>query len=258
MDRKNENKYDENQIQVLEGLEAVRKRPGMYIGSTGPSGLHHLVYEIVDNSIDEAMMGECDEIDVVIGKDNTISVTDNGRGMPIGIHPKIKKPTVEVIMTILHAGGKFGGGGYKVSGGLHGVGASVVNALSEWCIVEVRWNDGHVYRQKYERGKPVTGLEKIGNTEETGTKIIFKPDYEIFETIEFDYDTLAHRLRELSFLNKGVKITLTDERTEKSEVFHYEGGIVSFVEHLNRNKEVLFPKPISIMGSKNEDRKSVV
>lgn len=252
MDRKNENKYDENQIQVLEGLEAVRKRPGMYIGSTGPSGLHHLVYEIVDNSIDEAMMGECDEIDVVIGKDNTISVTDNGRGMPIGIHPKIKKPTVEVIMTILHAGGKFGGGGYKVSGGLHGVGASVVNALSEWCIVEVRWNDGHVYRQKYERGKPVTGLEKIGNTEETGTKIIFKPDYEIFETIEFDYDTLAHRLRELSFLNKGVKITLTDERTEKSEVFHYEGGIVSFVEHLNRNKEVLFPKPISIMGSKND------
>lgn len=243
--------YDENQIQVLEGLEAVRKRPGMYIGSTGPRGLHHLVYEIVDNSIDEALAGFCDTIDVVIGSDNSIAVTDNGRGMPVGMHPKIKKPTVEVIMTILHAGGKFGGGGYKVSGGLHGVGASVVNALSEWLVVEVR-RDDKVYRQEFERGKPVTDLKIAGDANDTGTKIIFKPDDQIFEELEYDYDTLANRLRELSFLNKGIKIILKDERQDKEEVFYYEGGIVSFVKYLNKNKEVLFAEPISIQGKKDD------
>jgi DNA gyrase, B subunit len=249
---KNVSNYDENQIQVLEGLEAVRKRPGMYIGSTGPKGLHHLVYEIVDNSIDEALAGFCDTIDIVIGKDNTISVTDNGRGMPVGIHPKMKRPTVEVIHTVLHAGGKFGGGGYKVSGGLHGVGASVVNALSEWMVVEIKWNDGKIYRIRFERGKPVQELEVIGKTKETGSKTIFKPDFEIFEDLEYDYETLAQRLRELAFLNGGVKISLTDERDGKSELFHYEGGIVSFVKYLNRNKEVLHGEPISIQGKKDD------
>jgi len=243
--------YDENQIQVLEGLEAVRKRPGMYIGSTGSRGLHHLVYEIVDNSIDEALAGFCDTIDIVVGKDNSISVTDNGRGMPVGIHPKIKKPTVEVILTILHAGGKFGGGGYKVSGGLHGVGASVVNALSEWLVVEVR-RDGKVYSQRYERGKPVTDLKVIGESKTTGTKVVFKPDYEIFEELEYDFDILAQRLRELAFLNGGIKITLKDERQDKEEVFHYEGGIVSFVKYLNKNKDVLHSEPISIRGKKDD------
>lgn len=249
---KNLETYDENQIQVLEGLEAVRKRPGMYIGTTGPRGLHHLVYEIVDNSIDEALAGVCDTIEVVINKDNSISVKDNGRGMPVGMHPKMKRPTVEVIHTVLHAGGKFGGGGYKVSGGLHGVGASVVNALSEWFVVEVRWNDGLIYRQRYERGKPVTELEVIGKTKETGSKTIFKPDYEIFEELEYDFDTLAHRLRELAFLNRGLKITLRDERNDKEEPFHYEGGIVSFVKYLNKNKEVLFQEPISVQGQKED------
>jgi len=248
---KNIDVYDENQIQVLEGLEAVRKRPGMYIGSTGPRGLHHLVYEIVDNSIDEALAGFCDTIYVVIGKDNSISVADNGRGMPTGIHPKMKKPTVEVIMTILHAGGKFGGGGYKVSGGLHGVGASVVNALSEWLIVEVK-RDGKIFRQRFERGKAVTDLDVVGQSRSTGTKIIFKPDFEIFEELEYDYDTLSQRLREVSFLNKGIKITFKDERQEKEEIFLNEGGIISFVKYLNRNKEVLFPEPIFIQGKKEE------
>lgn len=248
---KKQDSYDESQIQVLEGLEAVRKRPGMYIGSTGVRGLHHLVYEIVDNSIDEAIVGVCDNIEIVIGKENTISVTDNGRGMPVGIHPKMKKSTIEVILTILHAGGKFGGGGYKVSGGLHGVGASVVNALSEWLIVEVK-RDGGIHRQKFERGKPVTQLETIGKTKETGTKVIFKPDYEIFESLEFDYDTLAQRIRELSFLNKGVRILLKDEREEKEEEFHYEGGITSFVKYLNRNKATLHSEPISIQGGKDD------
>lgn len=243
--------YDESQIQVLEGLEAVRKRPGMYIGSTGSMGLHHLVYEIVDNSIDEALAGFCDRIEVVIGKDNSISVTDNGSGMPVGIHPKMKRPTVEVILTILHAGGKFGGGHYKVSGGLHGVGASVVNALSEWLIVEIK-RDGHIYKQRYERGKPVTPFKAIGDTNETGTKIVFKPDYEIFEELEFDFNILSQRLKELSFLNKGIKIILRDERQDKEEVYHYEGGIVSFVKYLNRNKEVLHEEPISINGAKDD------
>lgn len=243
--------YDESQIQVLEGLEAVRKRPGMYIGSTSLRGLHHLVYEIVDNSIDEALGGFCKKIDIIIHKDNSVSVVDDGRGMPVGIHHKMNKPTVEVIMTVLHAGGKFGGGGYKVSGGLHGVGASVVNALSETCEVIVK-RDGHIWRQLYHRGNVASPFEQIGDTEEHGTQINFKPDSEIFEEIEFSYDTLAQRLRELAFLNKGIKINFTDERHDKKETFHYEGGIKSFVSYLNRNKESIFPEPIYIEGSKDD------
>ncbi|AGK95122.1 DNA topoisomerase (ATP-hydrolyzing) subunit B [Clostridium pasteurianum] len=243
--------YDESQIQVLEGLEAVRKRPGMYIGSTSLRGLHHLVYEIVDNSIDEALGGFCKNIDIVIHKDNSVSIVDDGRGMPVGIHHKMNKPTVEVIMTVLHAGGKFGGGGYKVSGGLHGVGASVVNALSETCEVIVK-RDGHIWRQLYHRGNVASPFEQIGDTEEHGTQTNFKPDSEIFEEIEFSYDTLAQRLRELAFLNKGIKINFTDERQDKKETFHYEGGIKSFVSYLNRNKEAIFPEPIYIEGYKGD------
>ncbi|APQ99724.1 DNA gyrase, B subunit [Clostridium botulinum] len=250
MPQENKQVYDESQIQVLEGLEAVRKRPGMYIGSTSLRGLHHLVYEIVDNSIDEALAGFCTHIEVFIHKDNSITVVDDGRGMPVGMHSKVKKPAVEVIMTILHAGGKFGGGGYKVSGGLHGVGASVVNALSEHCNVEVR-RDGHIWLQKYERGIPKTGLDIVGDTEKHGTKIYFKPDVEIFDELEFEYDTLAQRLRELAFLNKGIKISLTDERYDKEEMFHYEGGLRSFVLYLNRNKEKLHQQPIYV--DKNKD-----
>src|SRR3712207_4837391 len=224
----NKQVYDESQIQVLEGLEAVRKRPGMYIGSTGIRGLHHLVYEIVDNSIDEALAGFCQNIKVYIHKDNSVTVKDDGRGMPVGIHPKMKRPTVEVIMTVLHAGGKFGGGGYKVSGGLHGVGASVVNALSKYCKVEVR-REGHIWMQEYKKGKVASELEIIGDSDEKGTLVYFQPDDEIFEEVQFDYDTLAHRLRELAFLNKGIRITLIDEREEeKKQEFHYEGGIKSF------------------------------
>ncbi|WP_097028220.1 DNA topoisomerase (ATP-hydrolyzing) subunit B [Clostridium peptidivorans] len=251
MEQNKNQAYDESQIQVLEGLEAVRKRPGMYIGSTSLRGLHHLVYEIVDNSIDEALAGYCDEINVLIHEDNSITVKDNGRGMPVGMHPKMQKPTVEVIMTILHAGGKFGGGGYKVSGGLHGVGASVVNALSETCEVTVS-REGYVWRQSYERGKPVTGLEKLEPTDDHGTRTYFNPDPEIFEEIDFDYDTLAQRLRELAFLNKGIKIILIDERVDKENEFHYEGGIKSFVAYLNRNKEALHDEPIYIEGSKDD------
>jgi len=243
--------YDESQIQVLEGLEAVRKRPGMYIGSTSLRGLHHLVYEIVDNSIDEALAGFCKNIDVFIHEDNSITVIDDGRGMPVGMHPKMHKPTVEVIMTVLHAGGKFGGGGYKVSGGLHGVGASVVNALSEVLIIEIK-REGHIWKQVYERGKPVTDIEIIGDCTDSGTKVYFKPDPEIFEEINFDYDTLAQRLRELAFLNKGLMINLTDKRTDKTELFHYEGGIKSFVTYLNRNKEKLHSEPIYIEGIKDD------
>lgn len=250
MSQENKQVYDESQIQVLEGLEAVRKRPGMYIGSTSLRGLHHLVYEIVDNSIDEALAGFCTHIEVFIHEDNSITVVDDGRGMPVGMHSKAKKPAVEVIMTILHAGGKFGGGGYKVSGGLHGVGASVVNALSEQCEVEVR-RDGHIWRQKYERGIPKTGLDIVGDTEEHGTTIYFKPDIEIFDELGFEYDTLAHRLRELAFLNKGIKISLTDERYDKKEMFHYEGGLRSFVLYLNRNKEKLHQQPIYVDENKD-------
>ena len=230
--------YDAQQIQVLEGLEAVRKRPGMYIGSTGSRGLHHLVYEIVDNSIDEALAGFCTNIKVVIQKDNSIMVEDDGRGMPVDMHPKMKKPAVEAIHTVLHAGGKFGGGGYKVSGGLHGVGASVVNALSTRMEVEIRRN-GKIYKQAYEYGKTVTPLEEIGNARKTGSKTTFWPDPEIFDDIVYDYETLQRRLREMAFLNKGVKITLKDEREgrKREEVFHYEGGIKNYVEYMNSNKD---------------------
>ena len=243
----NNREYDENQIQVLEGLEAVRKRPGMYIGSTSLRGLHHLVYEIVDNSIDEALAGYCDKIEIYINEDNSITVCDNGRGIPVGINAKMGKSSVEVIMTILHAGGKFGGGGYKVSGGLHGVGASVVNALSEECTVTVK-REGHIWQQDYRRGKVVEELKQIGDSDETGTKVYFKPDSEIFEELVFDFEVLAQRLRELAFLNKGIYINLVDKRTEKEEIFHYEGGIKSFVSYLNRNKVSLHEEPMYVEG----------
>jgi DNA gyrase subunit B len=244
--------YDENQIQVLEGLEAVRKRPGMYIGSTSAKGLHHLVWEIVDNSIDEALAGYCTEINVTIEEDNSITVKDNGRGIPVGIHEKMGRPAVEVIMTVLHAGGKFGGGGYKVSGGLHGVGASVVNALSIELEVTVH-RDGKIHYQKYRRGVPCDDLKVIGESETTGTIVHFKPDPEIFqETTVFDYDTLANRLRELAFLNRGIKITIEDKREKdrRKNEYYYEGGIKSYVQHLNRTKEVLHDEPVYIEGEK--------
>ena len=230
--------YNENQIQVLEGLEAVRKRPGMYIGSTSERGLHHLVYEIVDNAVDEALAGYCNEINVEILEDNSIMVKDNGRGIPLGIHPKMGIPAVEVVYTILHAGGKFGGEGYKVSGGLHGVGASVVNALSEHVTVQSCNGDG-VYEISFERGKVVEKLHKVSDGKKRGTRVVFKPDAEIFETTIYNADTLTQRLREMAFLNKGLKITLQDKRNPESEklTFHYEGGIVSFVEFLNKGKE---------------------
>ncbi len=243
--------YDENQIQVLEGLEAVRKRPGMYIGSTSGRGLHHLVWEIVDNSIDEALAGYCDTIKVTIEKDNSITVEDNGRGIPVGMHEKQGRPAVEVIMTVLHAGGKFGGGGYKVSGGLHGVGASVVNALSSILEVKVH-RDGKIYYQKYHRGVPQNDLKVIGETEWTGTITHFKPDPEIFtETTVYEFDILATRIRELAFLNRGLKIIIEDKREEgKVKEYRYEGGIVSYVEHLNRTKEGLH-EPVFVEGEKS-------
>ena len=248
-DTKVTNEYNEDSIQVLEGLEAVRKRPGMYIGTVSQRGLHHLVYEIVDNSVDEALAGFCTEINVTLNKDNTVTVQDNGRGIPVGLHHKMGIPTVEVVFTVLHAGGKFGGGGYKVSGGLHGVGASVVNALSTWLEVEVSNGEG-IYKQRYERGKTVSKLERIGDTKKTGTKVTFLADDTIFETLEYDYETLETRLREMAFLNKGLKITITDERGEepiKGE-HRYEGGLISFVEYLNLNKTPTHPKPIYIEG----------
>ena len=255
----NDNHYDESQIQVLEGLEAVRRRPGMYIGSTDERGLHHLVYEIVDNAVDEALAGYCDTINVTILPDGSIRVEDNGRGFPVGIHPKMGRPAVEVCLTVLHAGGKVGGGGYKVSGGLHGVGASVVNALSSHLKVTV-YQNGKIYQQEYERGKILYDLKIVGETERTGTTIQFWPDAKtgeepepgIFETGVFDFDTLRTRFREMAFLNKGIRITLTDERAEphQSKSYHYEGGIISFVEYLNRNKEPLFETPIYIEGMK--------
>jgi len=243
--------YDETQIQVLEGLEAVRKRPGMYIGSTDARGLHHLIYEIVDNSVDEALAGFCDRIIVTIHKDLSVTVIDNGRGIPVGIQPKVGKPALEVVLTVLHAGGKFGGGGYKVSGGLHGVGLSVVNALSEWLVAKVKIN-GHVYEQRYERGKPVTELKVVGDTQETGTRISFKPDPLIFEELEFNFEVLKNRLREMAFLNKGITIILIDERTDEKVEFQYEGGINSFVEFLNKNRTPLHKDPIYISCEKND------
>ncbi len=253
--------YDENQIQVLEGLEAVRKRPGMYIGSTDERGLHHLVYEIVDNAVDEALAGFCTQIDITLEKDGSCTVQDNGRGFPVGIHPKIGRPAVEVCLTILHAGGKFGGGGYKVSGGLHGVGASVVNALSRHLKVLV-YQDGKIYQQEYARGKVLYDLKVVGETERTGTTIQFWPDVKgmgtddegvdegIFETGAFNFDTLKTRFREMAFLNRGIRIVFRDERGEEpvERVFHYEGGISEFVKYINKNKDVLFPEPIYING----------
>ncbi|EGO65065.1 DNA topoisomerase (ATP-hydrolyzing) subunit B [Acetonema longum] len=241
--------YGAEQIQVLEGLEAVRKRPGMYIGSTSARGLHHLVYEVVDNSIDEALAGYCDQVNVIIRKDDSITVIDNGRGIPVGMH-ETGKPALEVVMTVLHAGGKFGGEGYKVSGGLHGVGVSVVNALSEWLEVQVK-REGKIYQMRFERGYTSQAMKQIGETTETGTTVTFKPDAQIFEETVYSFDTLKHRLRELAFLNKGLKITLTDERSGESREFCFEGGIVSFVEHLNHSKDVLHPKPIYVEGIKD-------
>ena len=249
------NEYGADQIQILEGLEAVRKRPGMYIGSTSVRGLHHLVYEIVDNSVDEALAGYCNHIEVTIKKDNSIHVIDNGRGIPVGINQKAGLPAVEVVFTVLHAGGKFGGGGYKVSGGLHGVGASVVNALSEWLEVIIH-QDGKMYKQRYERGKVMYPLEEIGTTDKTGTEVTFLPDKKIFEETVYEYDTLKHRLREMAFLTKGIRIVLNDERIEegeevKREEFHYEGGIKEFVSYLNRHKNALYENIIYCEGEKD-------
>ena len=252
--------YDESNIQILEGLEAVRRRPGMYIGSTDERGLHHLVYEIVDNAVDEALAGYCKNIHVILHADGSVSVQDDGRGFPVGIHPKVGRPAVEVCLTMLHAGGKFGGGGYKVSGSLHGVGASVVNALSSHLKVNV-YQDGKVYQQEYERGKVLYDLKVVGETDRTGTTVQFWPDVKthetpepgIFETGNFDFDTLRTRFREMAFLNKGIRITIRDERVEPAleKEYHYEGGIVSFVEYLNKNKTCLFEKPIYIEGVKD-------
>ena len=243
--------YGADQIQILEGLEAVRKRPGMYIGSTSLKGLHHLVYEIVDNSVDEALAGECSHIEVFINEDNSITVVDDGRGIPVGINKKSGLPAVQVVFTVLHAGGKFGGGGYKVSGGLHGVGASVVNALSEWLEVLVE-TDGKAYKQRYERGKVVTELEELGATDRHGTTVTFLPDEEIFEDTVFDYATIKQRLREMAFLTKGLRISLTDKREEgkKTDSFHYEGGIMEYVSYLNKNQTVLYDKIIYCEGKK--------
>ncbi|MGI5859940.1 MAG: DNA topoisomerase (ATP-hydrolyzing) subunit B [Tepidanaerobacteraceae bacterium] len=244
------NVYDENKIEVLEGIEHVRLRPGMYIGSTDSRGLHHLVYEVVDNSIDEAMAGFCDNIKIILNSNNSVTVEDDGRGIPVKIQPKVGKSALEVALTMLHAGGKFNSGGYKVSGGLHGVGVSVVNALSRWMEVEVK-RDGGLFYQKYERGKPVTGVIRKGDAEETGTKITFMPDDKIFEETVFSADVLAQRMREQAFLNRGIRIKLTDERTGKSNAYHYEGGIVSFVQYLNRNKDVLHDKPIYMSAARD-------
>lgn len=243
--------YGADQIQILEGLEAVRKRPGMYIGSTSLKGLHHLVYEIVDNSVDEALAGECSHIEVFINEDNSITVVDDGRGIPVGINKKSGLPAVQVVFTVLHAGGKFGGGGYKVSGGLHGVGASVVNALSKWLEVLVE-TDGKAYKQRYERGKVVTPLEELGATDRHGTTVTFLPDEEIFEDTVFDYATIKQRLREMAFLTKGLRISLTDKREEgkKTDSFHYEGGIMEYVSYLNKNQTVLYDKIIYCEGKK--------
>ena len=244
--------YGADQIQILEGLEAVRKRPGMYIGSTSARGLHHLVYEIVDNSVDEALAGYCTEIEVSINEDNSICVKDNGRGIPVGINKKAGLPAVEVVFTILHAGGKFGGGGYKVSGGLHGVGASVVNALSEWLEVTIH-KDGKMYRQRYERGKVMYPLKVVGDTTKRGTEVVFLPDKEIFEETVFDFDTLRQRLREMAFLTKGIKIILIDKRLEEPKIraFHYEGGIKEYVDYLNKSQTPIYDDVIYCEGIKN-------
>ena len=251
--------YGADQIQILEGLEAVRKRPGMYIGSTSSRGLHHLVYEIVDNAVDEALAGFCTQIDVSINQDGSVTVVDNGRGIPVEINKKKGVSSVEVVFTILHAGGKFGGGGYKVSGGLHGVGASVVNALSSWLEVVVDL-DGKSYRQRYERGKAVMPLTEVGTAERTGSTITFLPDDTIFEETVFDYDILKERLRETAFLTKGLRINLTDKREEqeRTKTFHYEGGIKEYVQYLNRGRTALYPEIIYCEGKKDETYVEVV
>lgn len=245
--------YGADQIQILEGLEAVRKRPGMYIGSTSSKGLHHLVYEIVDNAVDEALAGVCDRIEVTINKDNSVTVIDNGRGIPVGINHKKGISAVEVVFTILHAGGKFGGGGYKVSGGLHGVGASVVNALSEWLEVMI-YQDGKVYKQRFERGKVVYPLKVIGDTDRAGTTVTFLPDKEIFEETVYDYEILKQRLREMAFLTKNLKIVLVDDReeTKKEEDFHYAGGIKEYVGYLNKHKDPLYTEIVYCEGTKDD------
>jgi len=244
-------KYDASQIQVLEGLEAVRRRPGMYIGSTGARGLHQILWEAVDNSVDEALAGYCTAIEVTLHTDGSATVKDNGRGIPVDMHPKQHRPALEVVMTVLHAGGKFGGQGYKVSGGLHGVGVTVTNALSTYCEVEVRVNGG-IYRQRYERGRPTTDVIRIGDTTETGTRTTFQPDPEVFNETSFDYSTILSRLREIAFLNRGLQITLLDERTADTVILKYDGGIVSFVKHLNRGKEPVYPDPIYIADMRDE------
>src|SRR4030042_4606038 len=248
-----EESYTAGDIKILKGLVAVRKRPAMFIGSTGIEGLHHLVYEVVDNSVDESLAGFCKNIDVIIHHDGSCTVIDDGRGIPTGPHPGDPegRSATEIALTELHAGGKFESKAYRISGGLHGVGVSVVNALSEWLDVEVKQN-GSVYQQHYERGNPTGPLTIVGKTRGRGTKVIFKPDPEIFEILDFSYDILSQRLRELAFLNRGLKITLLDERTEKSQVFHYSGGISSFVEHLNKNKTTIHPKPVYITGGKED------
>jgi DNA gyrase subunit B len=242
-------KYDATSIKVLGGIEAVRKRPAMYIGSTGELGLHHLVWEVVDNSVDEALAGYCDEINVVVHEDNSVTVTDNGRGIPVDMHATEKKPAAEVVMTVLHAGGKFDSDTYKVSGGLHGVGVSVVNALADWLDLEI-WRDGQVWEQSYEKGQPTSKLKDTGKTKKTGTKITFHPDPAIFTTANFSYDTLSQRLRELAFLNKGLKITLDDERNAKKAEFRFTGGIAEFIKHLNRGKTILHDSPIYMEGKR--------
>lgn len=236
-------RYEATDIEILEGLEAVRRRPGMYIGSTDQRGLHHLVFEVVDNSVDEALAGACDKIEVTIRLDNTVTVVDNGRGIPVDTHPRMNKSALEVVHTVLHAGAKFGGGGYKVASGLHGVGVSAVNALSEWLEVEVKRN-GKVYRQRYERGVPVTQVEVVGEAKDTGTKTTFLPDKEVVHTLNYSFNSLAQRFREMAFLTRGLKITLRDEREDREHSFYFEGGIRSFVRYLNRNRKVLHPEPI--------------
>ena len=253
-----DHEYNASEIQVLKGLEAVRKRPGMYIGSTGERGLHHLVYEIVDNAIDEALAGYCDHIEVKILKDNIIQVTDNGRGIPVDIQADTGLPAVTVVYTILHAGGKFGGGGYKVSGGLHGVGASVVNALSEWLTVQVH-KDGKIYEMRFSRGHITQEMQIVGDTDHTGTTVTFKPDPEMFDTLDYDYETLHTRMREQAFLNAGLRITITDARTgqEQSEAMCYEGGIREFVTYINRNKTPLHEEVIYLSGAKGDSTAEV-
>jgi len=241
--------YDAKSIKVLGGLEAVRLRPAMYIGSTGEMGLHHLVWEVVDNSVDEALAGFADEINVTVHADNSVTVVDNGRGIPVDMHQTEKRPAAEVVMTVLHAGGKFDSESYKVSGGLHGVGVSVVNALSDWLDLEI-YRDGAVWEQSYEKGKPTSKLQQTGKTRKTGTMVTFHPDPAIFDKIDFSYDILAQRLRELAFLNKGLKITLSDERTEKNAEFRFTGGITEFVKHINRGKSTLHDSPIFMEGKR--------